>query len=77
MGLRPQEKSIMKANKKTIDAALKEAGLDCEIFKGNGYFYFVGKSVDLASEQGVYGVARFSDMSIARWVEECKDISKE
>lgn len=62
----------MKATKKTIDAALKENGLDAEIFKGNGYFYFVGKSVNLASEQGVYGVTRFADLSVDRWVEECK-----
>jgi hypothetical protein len=62
----------MKATKKTIDVALKENGLEAEIFKGNGYFYFVGTSVNLASEQGVYGVARFADLSVDRWVEECK-----
>lgn len=65
----------MKATKKTIDQALKAAGLDAEIFKGKGYFYFVGASVDLAYEQGVYGVARFSDLSVDRWVEECKALS--
>lgn len=64
----------MKSTKKAIDAALKSSGIDAEIFKGNGYFYFVGLSVNLASEQGVYGVARFSDLSVDRWVEECKAI---
>jgi hypothetical protein len=66
----------MKATKKTIDAALQAAGIKAEIFKGYGYFYFVGDSIDSSNESGVYGVARFQDLSIDRWVEECKEISK-
>lgn len=66
----------MKATKRTIDKAIKKAGIDAEIFKGNGYFYFVGGSINLAEQQGVYGVARFADLSVDRWVEECKALLK-
>lgn len=55
-----------------INKAIAEAGLDCEIVKGSGYFYFQGKSVECAKEQGVYGVYRLSDISIEEWVKEAK-----
>lgn len=66
----------MNITKRTIDAALKKEGINAEIFKGKGYFYFAGSSVDFSHEQGVYGVARFSDLTIDRWVDECKQIVK-
>lgn len=57
---------------KNINAALKAAGIDAEIVRGKGYFYFTGPAMDLAKEQGVYGVARLGDLPIERWVEEAK-----
>lgn len=66
----------MKATKRNIDKAIKKSGINAEIFKGNGYFYFVGNSINLAKQQGVYGVARFSDLTVDRWVEECKALVK-
>jgi len=63
-----------KATKKSIDAALKSAGISAEIVKGNGYFYFSGDSMNLAKQQGVYGVCRYSDLSVERWVDECRDL---
>lgn len=59
-----------------INKALEEAGLDCQINKGDGYFYFTGSSVDLAMEQGVYGVYRLGDLSIEQWVEQAKEKSQ-
>ncbi|MNJ07200.1 hypothetical protein D3C81_365180 [compost metagenome] len=55
-----------------VNKALKATGLDCEIFKGEGYYYFNGPAVEMAEEQGVYGVRFLSDMSVAQWVEEAK-----
>jgi hypothetical protein len=69
--------AVMKSSKQNIDNAIKKAGIQAEIFKGNGYFYFVGKSIDLSQQQGVYGVSRFSDLSLDRWVEECKELVKQ
>lgn len=58
---------------KQVNEALKAEGIDAEIVRGDGYFYFFGPSMDLANEQGVYGVVRLSDMSVERWVQEAKD----
>jgi len=69
--------AVMKSSKQNIDNAIKKLGIEAEIFKGNGYFYFVGKSMDFAKQQGIYGVYRFSDLSLDRWVEECKELVKQ
>lgn len=53
---------------KSINMALADAGIDCEIVKGRGYFYFTGNAVDLAREQGVYGITRLNGYSIEQWV---------
>lgn len=55
-----------------INKALAAAGIDAELVKGRGYFYFVGSDMDYAEEQGVYGVFRLSDLSVTQWVEEAR-----
>lgn len=55
-----------------INKALRDAGIDAEIVRGEGYFYFVGSDTDCAEEQGVYGVFRLSDLTVAQWVEEAR-----
>lgn len=57
---------------KNINQSLQDAGIDAEIVRGDGYFYFTGPSMDLVEEQGVYGVTRLSDLSVERWVAEAK-----
>lgn len=42
------------SNKKNIETALKNKGIDAEIIKGNGYFYLVGK------ENSYLDVGRYS-----------------
>lgn len=59
-----------------VNKALKDASFDCELVKGRGYFYFQGPAVDLAGEQGVYGVYRLSDLSIEQWIQEAKERSE-
>jgi len=56
-----------------VNKALKTDGIDCQLVKGQGYFYFEGPAVDTAFEQGVYGVFRLSDFSVDQWVEEAKE----
>lgn len=51
---------------------LKKTGIDCRMFKGNGYFYFVslGKAptlLDFAQETSVY-VSTIGNMDVAGWV---------
>lgn len=57
---------------KQVNAALKAEGIDAELVRGQGYFYFTGKAMDVASEQGVYGVSRLGELSVERWVAEAK-----
>lgn len=63
----------MKVTLKAVNQAIKNAGLDCELVKGAGYFYVQGPDADCAQEQGIYGVRLLSDLSIERWVEEAKE----
>lgn len=68
----------MRTTLAAVNKALAAAGIDAELVKGRGYFYFVGSVVDYAEEQGVCGVFRLSDLSVAQWVEEARQrIEKE
>lgn len=62
----------MRTTLAAVNKALAAAGIDAELVKGRGYFYFAGSAVDCAKEQGVYGVFRLSDLSVTQWVEEAR-----
>lgn len=62
----------MRTTLAAVNKALAAAGIDAELVKGRGYFYFVGSDMDCAEEQGVYGVFRLSDLSVTQWVEEAR-----
>lgn len=62
----------MRTTLAAVNKALAAAGIDAELVKGRGYFYFVGSDMDYADEQGVYGVFRLSDLSVTQWVEEAR-----
>lgn len=62
----------MRTTLAAVNKALASAGIDAELVKGRGYFYFVGSDMDYAEEQGVYGVFRLSDLSVTQWVEEAR-----
>ncbi|CDN96799.1 hypothetical protein [Pseudomonas phage vB_PaeS_SCH_Ab26] len=62
----------MRTTLAAVNKALAAAGIDAELVKGRGYFYFVGSDMDYAEEQGVYGVFRLSDLSVTQWVEEAR-----
>ena len=57
---------------KKVNAELTRADIRAELVKGDGYFYFSGQDVELAQEQGVYGVFRLNDLSLEQWVEEAR-----
>ena len=62
----------MRTTLAAVNKALAAAGIDAELVKGRGYFYFAGSDMDYAEEQGVYGVFRLSDLSVSQWVEEAR-----
>lgn len=57
---------------KAVNKELARLHISAELVKGDGYFYFSGEDVELAQEQGVYGVFRLNDLSLEQWVEEAR-----
>ena len=57
-----------------INKNLKILG-DIQLVKGEGYFYFVGDSVNV-SANGVY-VYRLNELPLERWIEEAKAVLEE
>ena len=56
-----------------VNAELARQGIAAELVKGAGYFYFTGEAVQYAAEQGVYGVYRPNELSLAQWVQEARN----
>ena len=63
---------MTKATFKKVNAALKDAGLDVELVKGEGYFYFAGEGTDGWASTGVY-VYRLTDLTVEEWMEEARE----
>ncbi len=57
---------------KQINKALKEAGINAELFHCRGYWYFQGPDFDRVHTQGVYGVLYLRDLSVQQWVNEAR-----
>ena len=55
----------------TVNKAINFAGLNAELVKGEGYFYFVGSQVD-TGKGGVY-VNALNELSVEEWVEEARE----
>ena len=60
-----------------INKVLAKRGLQAEFFKGNGYFYLMGKDVD-ESKPGIY-VNAINQLPFDSWMQEIEDrlITKE
>lgn len=58
----------MRITKRAIDEALKQAGYDGEVFKGDGYIYFVSPTVEFYNSMVM--TTRFSDLTIESWLHE-------
>jgi len=53
----------------TVNKSIKHFG-DIELVKGDGYFYFVGGSVNIDAS-GVY-VYSIKELTLTQWIEEAK-----
>ena len=60
-------------NIRSVNKALKEAGIVGELVRGEGYHYFVGESFYYSSGTSVY-VYRVTDLTIEQWVQEALDM---
>ena len=60
----------------SVNAALKRLGAEERLVRGKDYFYFTDGDSHKWPQTAIYGVARVSDMSIDRWIEEYKDLKE-
>jgi hypothetical protein len=58
-----------------VNAAIKAAGGDEELVKGNGYFYFVGAETPLWAQASVY-TTRLGDLTVDEWVDEWRELKE-
>ena len=58
--------------RRQVNAALKRAGINGTVERGDGYWYFAGPDFDRSYETGVYGCAYLSNMPVSRWVDEAR-----
>jgi len=59
-----------------VNAALKGAGIDAELVRGKGYFYFAGPAMDRVYDACVCTMF-ITDFSVQRWVDICREKIKE
>lgn len=52
-------------------------GLDIELVKGRGYFYFVGDDIPSYAPSTSVMVYRITDLTVAQWLQELDDILKQ
>jgi hypothetical protein len=67
---------MAKLQLKTVNKELKAQGLDCQLFKGEGYYYFSGPDVEFASGTAVY-VNRLNEMALFQWINQARDFADE
>ena len=67
-------KAMPRATIPAINKAIAALGIEAELIRAKGYFYFTGPSVETCSRQGVYGVTRVGDLTVEQWLGELKDI---
>lgn len=60
---------------KTVNKKIASLGINAELIKGDGYFYFWGKDVELCRSTSVM-VNQLNCLSIDQWMEELKGFVK-
>ena len=63
----------MKLSRKHVDEALKAAGINARIAKGNGYWFFYGPAFELA-ESSMVCVNSLNQLTASQWVFEAKTL---
>ncbi len=58
----------MRVTKQAIDKALRAAGFDGEVLKGQGYIYFASPTVTF--QNSMVMTIRFSDLPVESWLDE-------
>lgn len=66
----------MKLTIATVNKALKEAGINGELLKGNGYFYFWGPDFDRCTTTSVM-VPQLNCLSLESWLHDAREFIDE
>lgn len=66
----------MRVTINNINKALVEAGLQCEIVKGDGYFWFDGPAVEQCHSTSV-ATCHLTAYSVDQWVAEAANLASE
>lgn len=61
---------------KTINKAIADKGIDAELVKGKGYFYFAGEDVAWCDMTSVY-VYRLNELSLEAWLDQLNEFINE
>jgi len=59
-----------------VNAALRAAGIDAELLKGRGYFYFGGPAVELCYTTSV-PTMHLRSLSVEQWLDEARRFAAE
>ena len=59
-----------------VNIALKEEGIDAELVKGEGYYWFDGSDVEYAKTTSVM-VYRLNHLTLEQWIECAKEFKEE
>lgn len=68
---KPTEKIQMLTTKKIVKAIKENFGVDVQMFKGNGYYYFIGECLEEAKISSV-DVYTINELSLEQWMNEFK-----
>jgi len=60
---------------KAVNAEITKRGLNLELFKGQGYFYFSGDACNLRQSTSVM-VNSLNQLTLEQWVEEAVEMAK-
>ena len=59
-----------------VNDALKSEGIDAELVKGEGYYWFDGNDVEFAKTTSVM-VYRLNHLSLEQWIQYAKEFKEE
>lgn len=68
---------MRKFNIASINRAIKAAGIDAKLYRGNGYFYADGPDVAFAFSTSIYGVGHLSAFPVEWWVDRVRDMTRD
>lgn len=64
----------MRVTLNVVNSAIAAAGIDAELVRGSGYFYFSGPAVESAYSSTVGGVYKIGSLTVDQWLNALRTI---